>query len=257
MLPWISWCAVLSAIFIQIGTNFVNDALDFEKGADTHTRLGPARATQQGWLTRNQVMGLASFCFACAFILGVPLVLEGGWPIVVIGLTSLAMGYAYTGGPYPLAYVGLGDLFVILFFGLIAVGGVFFLHVHSYAPAAFVAGLQVGLMATVLIAINNLRDLDQDRLVDKKTLAVRLGPLLGRLEVMFLVLVTFALQLFWLRSGANWAFFLPLLAFPFAVLVVWKVATTPASPAYNRLLAQAGFVHMLFGVLLSIGLFLE
>jgi 1,4-dihydroxy-2-naphthoate octaprenyltransferase len=254
---WISIVAVLSALLIQIGTNFVNDALDFEKGADRETRLGPKRATQQGWLTRNQVMTLAFTCFGLAFALGVPLVLEGGWPIVIIGLVSLCMGYAYTGGPFPLAYVGLGDLFVVLFFGLIAVGGVFFLHVKTYDVGAVVAGLQVGLMATVLIAINNLRDLEQDRLVSKKTLAVRLGPQLGRLEVVLLVSLTFILQLFWLREGLSWAFALPFLALPFAAQVAWKVVSTPASPLYNRLLAQAGFVHMLFGVLLSIGLFLE
>jgi len=257
VLPWISIVAVLSAILIQIGTNFINDALDFEKGADGETRLGPARATQRGWLTRTQVMTLAFLCFAGAFALGVPLVLEGGWPIVFIGLASLLMGYAYTGGPFPLAYVGLGDLFVILFFGLVAVGGVFFLHAKVYQTATLVAGLQVGLLATVLIAINNLRDLDQDRLVHKKTLAVRLGPTLGRAEVAALVLLAFALQLFWLRSGLGWAFILPLLVFPLAVKVAWQVATTSASPLYNRFLAQAAFVHMLFGVLLSIGLILE
>jgi 1,4-dihydroxy-2-naphthoate octaprenyltransferase len=255
--PWISIVAVLSALLIQIGTNFVNDAIDFDKGADGETRLGPKRATQSGWLSRGQVMTLAYVCFGGAFALGVPLVLEGGWPIVVIGLISLVMGYAYTGGPFPLAYLGLGDFFVILFFGVIAVSGVFFLHAKDFPPAALVAGLQVGLLATVLIAINNLRDLDQDRLVHKKTLAVRLGPKLGRFEVALLVVGAFALQMFWLRPGPGWAFTLPLFALPFAVHVVWKVATTPASPAFNRFLAQAGFVHMLFGVLLSIGLFLE
>ncbi len=253
ILPWVSVCALLSALMIQIGTNFINDAIDFDKGADTETRLGPERATQKGWLSRQQVMALGFASFAIALILGVPLVLEGGWPIVAVGLASLAMGYAYTGGPFPLAYVGLGDLFVVIFFGLVAVGGVFFLHTKAYPWPAVVAGLQIGLLATVLIAINNLRDLDQDRLVSKKTLAVRLGPRLGRLEVLGLVVAAYGLHFYWWSEGQTWAFWLPWLALPLAVKVVWTLLRTGASREYNRLLAQASFVHMLFGVLLSIG----
>ena len=255
--PWISIVALLSALMIQIGTNFVNDALDFVKGADGDSRLGPARATHQGWLTKKQMMRAAYACLAGAFLLGVPLVVEGGWPLVVIGLTSLAMAYAYTGGPFPLAYVGLGDVFVILFFGLVAVGGVFFLQVKAYGIPALVAGLQIGLLATVLIAINNLRDLDQDRLVNKKTLAVRLGPRLGRWEVVVLVASTYSLQFYWWHLGFKFAFALPWLVLPLAMMLAWTVVTTPASRAYNPLLARAAFVHMLFGVLLSIGLILQ
>lgn len=253
ILPWVSVFALLSAVMIQIGTNFVNDAIDFEKGADTDTRLGPARATHQGWLTKKQVLILGFASFALAMALGIPLVLEGGWPIVVVGLVSLAMGYAYTGGPYPLAYLGLGDLFVVLFFGVVAVGGVFFLHTKMYPAPAMVAGLQIGLLATVLIAINNLRDLDQDRLVDKRTLAVRLGARLGRIEVLLLVVVAFGLNFYWWMHGETWAFGLPFLALPLALKVVWTLIRTEASREYNRLLAQASIVHMLFGVLLSIG----
>lgn len=254
---WITITALLSAALIQIGTNFVNDAIDFEKGADTGTRLGPLRATQQGWLSKKQVMALAFTCFGGALLLGVPLAIQGGWPIVIIGLVSLAMGYAYTGGPLPLAYVGLGDLFVIIFFGLIATGGTFFLHTQLVSTPVLVAGLQIGLLATVLIAINNLRDLDQDRLVSKKTLAVRLGPALGRLEVVFLYLATFALQWYWFEGPAGWEFALPLVAAVPAAKVLWTLLTTPASRAYNTLLAQAAFVHILFGVLFSIGLILQ
>jgi len=254
---WISITALLSAALIQIGTNFVNDAIDFEKGADTETRLGPRRATQQGWLTKKQVMNLAFACFAGAFLLGIPLVYQGGWPIVIIGVVSLLMGYAYTGGPLPLAYAGLGDLFVIIFFGLVATGGVFFLHTGFAGLPALVAGLQIGLLATVMIAINNLRDLDQDRLVSKKTLAVRLGPALGRVEVVFLFLLTFALQWYWYESGSAWAFALPFAAALPAGKVLKTLLTTSPSREYNTLLAQAAFVHILFGVLFSIGLILQ
>jgi 1,4-dihydroxy-2-naphthoate octaprenyltransferase len=250
---WISVCALLSAMAIQIGTNFVNDALDFVKGADRETRLGEARASQQGWFTHRMVLGLGFGFFILAFLLGIPLVLQGGWPIVVVGLVSLAMGYAYTGGPFPLAYRGFGDLFVILFFGLVAVGGVYYLQTGEYGTAAAVMGLQIGCLATVLIAINNLRDLDQDKLVAKRTLAVRLGPRRGRLEVALLIAIAFGLSLYWWIHGYLLAFALPWVAFPLALRLIRAVWKTPASPVFNKFLAQAALVHMLFGVLLSLG----
>lgn len=253
----IALCALFSAMMIQIGTNFVNDAIDFSKGADGESRLGEARATQQGWFTEKQVLGLGIGCFGVALALGLPLVWQGGWPILVIGLVSLVMGYAYTGGPFPLAYLGLGDLFVVIFFGLVAVGGVYYLQTGTYSWSCAVAGLQIGLLATVLIAINNLRDLEQDRLVNKKTLAVRLGPKLGRLEVLLLILVAFGLGLFWLGQGLLLAFALPLFALPPAISLVQTLLRTEASREYNRLLARAALVHILFGFLLSVGFLLQ
>lgn len=253
---WISLCALMSSIFIQIGTNFVNDALDFIKGADGETRLGDARACQSGWFKPKQVLAMGLGCFALAMAFGLPLVMVGGWPIFWIGIVSLCMGYAYTGGPYPLAYVGLGDLFVILFFGIVAVGGVFYLHTHTYPLGALISGVQVGLLATVLIAINNLRDLDQDREINKRTLAVRLGPKLGRLEVLLLILVAFSLNLFWLGRGDWLAFLLPMFALPPSIRVVMNLLRSEASREYNGLLARAALVHMLFGVLLSAGFLL-
>jgi 1,4-dihydroxy-2-naphthoate octaprenyltransferase len=258
VLWWVFLCALMSAIFIQIGTNFVNDAFDFMKGADRETRLGDARACQSGWFSPESVMRMGFGFFVLAGVWGLPLVLHGGLTILGIGVISLLMGYAYTGGPVPLAYVGLGDLFVVLFFGLVAVGGVYFLHTADYTLSAAVAGLQVGFLAAVLIAINNLRDLDQDREVNKKTLAVRLGPRLGRLEVLLLVLGTFVLNLYWfLGMGVVLAFILPLLALPPAVKVVMSLLDSKASREYNRILARAALVHMLFGVLLSMGFILQ
>jgi 1,4-dihydroxy-2-naphthoate octaprenyltransferase len=147
--------ALLASFFIQIGTNLVNDAADFKKGADTEARLGPQRVTQSGLLTYKQVLIGAAICFLLAIVCGVPLVLKGGPFILGIGLLSVLMGFAYTMGSLPLAYLGLGDLFVILFFGLIAVMGVFFLHTHLWTWASFWLGLQIGFHATVLIAINS------------------------------------------------------------------------------------------------------
>ena len=250
---WVSVCALLSAVFIQIGTNLVNDALDFKKGADTGSRIGPQRVTQSGLLTSKQVMAGAGLCFFVAFLLGVPLVLKGGWPIVAIGTVSLLMGYAYTGGPFPLAYKGLGDLFVIVFFGLIAVMGTYFLHVGEVSSGAAIAGLQVGLLATVLIAINNLRDAPQDALVGKRTLAVRFGVLFSRVEILVLALAPFLISAYWFRQGQGLAAILPLCVFPLARRLVMGVFRTEPSAEYNRFLGMGAALHLLFGVFLAVG----
>src|SRR5436190_21089721 len=151
-------CALLGAIFVQIGTNLVNDALDFRRGADTSERLGPIRVTQAGLLGYDTVLRGAYVCFAAAGILGVPLILRGGWPIAIVGVASILAAYAYTGGPYPLAYHGMGELFVLVFFGFIAVAGSYYVQRLAVDPAAGIAGLAVGCLAVVLLAINNLRD---------------------------------------------------------------------------------------------------
>lgn len=254
---YIFFYALLSAMCIQVGTNLVNDAMDFKKGADTEERLGPARITQQGVLTYHQVLGLAILFFLGAVLLGLPLVLRGGWVIVGIGVLSVVMGYAYTAGPFPLAYLGLGDLFVILFFGITAVMGIHYLHWGDNYPGiylpALVLGLQVGFLATVLIAINNLRDMDQDRLAQKKTLAVRFGGRFARIEITMLIVMTFLLNLFWWFYGAKMAALLPLLVIPLGFNLIYKVWTHSSGEIYNRFLAQAALLQILFGVSISIG----
>src|SRR5258706_12115507 len=150
-------CTLLGAVFIQIGTNFVNDALDFKKGTDTHERLGPLRVTQAGLLSADAVMRGAYACFFLAALCGIPLVLHSGWPLLAIGLGSIAAAYAYTGGPYPLAYHGLGELFVLAFFGLIAVGGTYYIQRGTLDWPALAMGAAAGLLAVALLAINNPR----------------------------------------------------------------------------------------------------
>jgi 1,4-dihydroxy-2-naphthoate octaprenyltransferase len=243
---------LLSAGFIQIGTNFVNDALDFIKGADNHERHGPARATHQGWMTPKMVMGLAGVCFLISFFCGVPLVMHGGWPIVIIGLISILMGYCYTGGPYPLAYKGLGDFFVLIFFGWVAVGGTYYLMTGTWTWPSFVAGTQVGLLGVVLIAVNNLRDRASDAKVGKRTLSVRLGNF-APLEITVLVLVAFALSFYWLRQGLWKPALYPMLVFPFALQLDRHVRSTIAGPAYNVYLARAAKIQLGFGALISLG----
>lgn len=254
---WVSAAALAAAFLIQIATNLINDAIDFEKGADSETRVGPTRVTQSGLLSRRHVMLGAGGCLGLAFLLGVPLVLEGGWPIALIGLVSLALAYGYTGGPWPLAYLGLGDVFVILFFGVIAVGGTFYLHTGQYHQLALVAGLQVGFLATVLIAINNLRDSPEDAKVHKRTLAVRFGERFAKIEISLLAFFPFVLGGLYGPYGWKWAAYAPLLAVPLATRLLRGLWPAPPSAAMNRFLAMAAGLHALFGAALAAGLMLS
>ncbi len=253
---WIFIYALAASFLIQIGTNLVNDAMDFKKGADTNERIGPQRITRAGILSGTQVMLLATVFFIGAVVFGLPLVLEGGKPIVLIGILSVMMGYAYTAGPFPLAYRGLGDLFVIIFFGLVAVMGLFYLHSKMWTASAFILGLQIGLHATVLIAINNLRDIEGDAKVNKRTLAVRLGIGGARKEIYFLCLAPFLLQMYWLGQGRSVAAALPMLALPLAIKIMKNITKNPPGPLYNKFLGQSAGLHLVFGILLSIGLIL-
>ncbi len=250
---WIVGCALMASFCIQIGTNFVNDAMDFKKGADDEKRIGPMRVTQQGHFTFKQVMIFATLFFVLAALFGVPLVVHGGLPILVIGLISILMGYAYTSGPLPLAYHGLGDLFVILFFGLVAVGGLYYLLTGSYDMNAFILGLQIGFLSTVLIAINNLRDIHNDVLVNKKTLAVRLGLTGGRLWIAFLLIAPFIAGYYWLYLQRWWVYAIPLFSAPLGLLIAKKIFRTEPSPVYNSFLAQSALFSLLFSIFIAIG----
>jgi 1,4-dihydroxy-2-naphthoate polyprenyltransferase len=250
---WIVGCALMASFCIQIGTNFVNDAMDFKKGADDEKRIGPMRVTQQGHFTFKQVMVFATLFFILAACFGLPLVIRGGTPILIIGLVSIAMGYAYTSGPLPLAYHGLGDLFVVIFFGLIAVGGLFYLLTGVYTLPAFIVGLQIGFLSTVLIAINNLRDIHTDKLVNKKTLAVRLGMRGGRFWIAFLLIAPYLAGYYWLSIQLWWVYLFPLFCFPLGISLGKKIFRTEPSSAYNKYLAIASVYSLLFSILLATG----
>lgn len=245
--------AIFSALCIQIGTNLVNDAIDFKKGADTDKRLGPKRITQSGVMAGKKVLLLATGFFILAIILGIPLVLKAGMPLVVLGLISVALGYAYTMGPFPLAYTGLGDLFVILFFGIVAVEGMYFVHTLEWSWAAFVLGLQIGCLATVLIAINNFRDVAEDTRASKKTLAVRFGLRFVRFEIAILCYLPFFLGLFWLALNWYKSALLPLLVLSIALKLQKDIFTHGPGEIYNSFLARAAKLHLLFGLLVSLG----
>ncbi|HEY2799622.1 MAG TPA: 1,4-dihydroxy-2-naphthoate octaprenyltransferase [Chthoniobacterales bacterium] len=243
----VAFYALFSALLIQIGTNLFNDALDFEKGADTHLRLGPRRATHMGWFSPSQIKTAASWCFILAAIVALPLILRGGWPIVAIGSVSLLLGYLYTGGPHPLAYSGLGDFFVIVFFGVVAVMGTAYLQTHKWLVEAFVAGIQVGALATVLIAINNFRDMDTDRTVGKMTLPARFGAWFARCEIALMFALAFGLVFYWTnRPTIFLLLFLPSLVL--AVGVVRRACLLQPSEHMNKLLHLAAITQMTFGL---------
>jgi len=247
-------CALLSAAAIQIGTNLYNDVLDHERGADTTERLGPVRATSAGWLSPRATRLAAAACFLAAVAFGVPLVVSGGWPILVLGLLSLLFGYLYTGGPYPLAYHGLGEAFVLLFFGFGAVGGTFWLQTHVLDARVALAALQMGFLACALLAVNNLRDIVEDAQSGKRTLAVIGGPRFGRAEIVTFALAPSVVGLAWLLYAKPVALGLPLLALPLAVGALRIVLREPPGPTYNVALARTAGLQVGFGILLAIGL---
>ncbi len=247
--------ALLSALCIQIGTNLVNDAADFEKGADTADCLGPRRVTQSGLLRGSHVMVGAAAFFLAAALLGTPLVLAGGVPILVIGVLSLMAGYAYTAGPFPLAYLGLGEVFVLLFFGLAAVKGMaYVLTGTGLWPWAEIGALQVGLQSSALLAVNNCRDIVGDRKAGKRTLAARFGERFARTEITALVALPYLIGLAWLAGQRPWAAVLPLLTLPLAVALVRGVWNEPPSARFNVFLAQTSLLQLVFCALAAAGL---
>lgn len=247
--------ALIAALLIQIGTNFANDVFDYQKGADTSDRLGPLRVTQAGLLKPNEVLFGTIVTFGLAAFIGLYLVWLGGWPILVIGLLSIAAGLAYTGGPFPFGYKGLGDLFVFIFFGPVAVCGTYYVQAESVSPVAYWASLPIGLLATAILVVNNLRDIDSDRQSGKKTLAVRLGATGARVEYILLLSGAYLvpvgmglLNLQWAGSLLVW------LTFPLAVHQTRLVLTQKGRPL-NQALAGTAQLELLYGILFSIGLF--
>lgn len=244
--------ALLVSLFIQTGINLTNDAIDSQRGADNQ-RIGPKRAVHAGLASEKTVWCFGVGCFGCALFLGLPLVQQGGIGIELMLLAAVILGYMYTGGSYSLAYLGLGDLFVILFFGLINTSAAFYLQTHALHAQALLAGLQVGLLATVMIAINNLRDREGDARVNKRTLSVRFGVFFSRIEITIASLTPFLLGVGWLFWGYVLAASLPIILLPLAIHNVWQVWITPPSSSYNAFLARAGMIQLLFGGLLMIG----
>ena len=245
---WVFWCALIGAVLIQIATNLINDAIDYKKGADTAERLGPVRVTQAGLIPPRTVMTAAWICLFGAAVCGLPLLARGGWPMLAIGLASIAAAYAYTGGPFPLAYKGLGEVFVLLFFGFVAVGGTFYAHSLQLTEPALLAGFAAGSLATVLLVINNLRDVDGDRRSNKRTTVVRFGERFARFEVAFFALAPFAAVALIGRTGL----LATLAVLPLAAVIIVRVIRSRGAEL-NRSLALAGVLQWTFGILFVAG----
>ena len=242
-------CTLTSAMAIQISTNYFNDAIDFSKGTDSVNRLGPMRVTQSGVFSLRLVLAAGVIAAFVAVLLSLPMVAARGWPVIAIGLPSLYFAYGYTGGPIPLAYRGLGDLFVVLFFGFIAVTGTVFVQTGQWRMEAILCGFQVGLLSTVLIAVNNLRDIHGDRESGKNTLAVRLGETFARTEIAVLCFLPHVAGLTWIIwNGWPAGFILPLIAAIPGYFVCRGVFRHAPAPIYNKFLGIAALQLAVFAV---------
>ncbi len=249
--------AMLCAFLIQIGTNFANDYFDFKKGADTEERIGFVRATAAGLVAPNTMLGATIFVMLLAFIFGLYLVWIGGWQILVIGLLSLLFGILYTGGPYPLGYNGLGDIFVFIFFGIIAVMGTYYINALEWSEASFWASLAVGALCTNILVINNLRDVEQDAKVGKRTLGVLFGDTALKWEYSLMLLLAFAIPPhFYFQLGYSIWIMLPFILSPLAFIHANKVWKESHKPNLNKVLEQTAQFMALFGLLFSVGIIL-
>ena len=249
----IAGMALLACFLIHAGTNLQNDVGDFRRGADLIGRIGPPRVTTQGWLPASQVQAAASVSFALAFVPGAYLVVHGGWPIVGIGLASVAAGAVYTAGPRPVAYSGWGEAFVIVFFGLVAVGGMYYLHTGTVSAAALVAGAALGLLAAAVLVVNNLRDIDSDRRIGKNTLAVRRGVRFTVREYAVLVHGPFLLAALLAAERREAWLLAPLALLPWATALAQRVAREPAGTWLNAALGATAKLGLVFSLLLSLG----
>ncbi len=248
-------CAALGALLIQIGTNFANDYFDFVKGTDTEERIGPKRATQAGLVSPRTMLVATVLVFGLAFVPGAYLVYRGGWPILAIGVVSVLCGVLYTGGPFPLGYLGLGDLFVLVFFGPVAVGGTYYVQTLSLSNDVLIAGLMPGLFSTAILTVNNLRDADTDVRTGKRTLAVRLGKTFARWEYLFCVVAAGVILPMYLciQAGGHWFALASCAALLPALPLMRNVFTSNDGVVLNDTLAGTGKTLLLFSVLFSVG----
>ena len=246
--------ALLSAICIQIGTNLANDYHDFQRGADTHERVGPKRVTQSGLIAPRTVRAAALGAFGAAALLGAYLAAVGGWPILMTGVLSILSGWLYTGGPWPLGYHGLGDVFVFVFFGLVATAGTIYVQMRSVPTAGWIAAVPIGALATAILVVNNLRDIATDAKAGKRTLAVRLGPTGTRVEYVVLLAVAFAAPFALLPFASKWVL-LPLAALPLAVPPLQLVLRASGS-ALNEALGGTARLQLAYGALFAAGFLL-
>jgi 1,4-dihydroxy-2-naphthoate octaprenyltransferase len=256
VLPFLA--ALIGSVFIQIGTNLSNDYSDARRGADTEERLGPVRVTAGGLMPPKRVLVGTYVAFGIAVAAGLYLAAVAGWELLVVGAASILAGVLYTGGPRPYGYEGLGELFVFVFFGLVAVAGSYYVQTEELIWEAFALAVPVGLLASAILVVNNVRDIDTDRRAGKRTLAVKLGRDRARLLYTAMVIAAFA------APPATWAFgglsawlLLTLAAIPLAPPLIETVSSRTDGPALNGALAGTGRLLAIFSLLLSAGVLLS
>ncbi len=244
--------ALIVSLAIQIGTNLSNDAFDFLRGADTSRRLGPPRATLAGLLSARAVLTGAYLCFGVAAVIGAYFVIRYGWPILIAGLLAIASGLGYTAGPWPIAYHALGELFVFVFFGLVAVTGTAFVQTGKITSLALGAAVPVGLLCTAILIVNNLRDIDTDRTAGKRTLAVLLGPAVtrGGYRVCLAAAAVCPAVLRAMGLTGSW-FWLPWLTLPMMGALVRTVQPDAEPGVLNVALKRTARLHLVFALLLA------
>jgi 1,4-dihydroxy-2-naphthoate octaprenyltransferase len=246
--------ALLGALFIQVGTNLANDYSDARRGADAEDRVGPVRVTAGGLVPPRQVLVATYVTFGLAVVCGLYLVAVAGIELLIVGIASIAAGVLYTGGPKPYGYEGLGELFVFVFFGLVAVTGSAFAQLEAWPWEAFVLGVPVGLLASAILVVNNIRDIDSDRRAGKRTLAVRLGRAPARTIYALMIYVAYLVApLPWMLGSLGPWLLAPWLTLPLAVRLVRTVRRHADGPTLNEALAQTGMLQLAFGLLLSAG----
>lgn len=249
-----SLIALVCSLLIQVGTNFVNDLYDFLKGADNEKRKGPERVLASGWISVNEMKIGSVLVFLISFLLGLYLVYTGGKVVLIIGVLSIIAGIAYTAGPFPLAYNGLGDIFVFLFFGLVGTMGTYYVQAHKFSELSFIASLPVGALITNILVVNNYRDIEEDRSAKKKTLAVIFGKVFTRFEYILLLLISFLVPAtLYFNFNFHYWIFLPYLSIPIAINLINMIFKLDGQEL-NRTLELTAKFSALFGLLFSIGL---
>jgi 1,4-dihydroxy-2-naphthoate octaprenyltransferase len=250
--------ALIGAVFIQIGTNLSNDYSDARRGADAEDRLGPVRVTAGGLVPPGRVLVATYLTFGVAVLAGIYLTVVAGWQLLLVGAASILAGVLYTGGPKPYGYEGLGELFVFLFFGIVAVAGSYFVQTEHLIWEAFALAVPVGLLASAILVVNNFRDLDSDRRAGKRTLAVRLGRANTRSLFATIVYGAFVLApVTWVFGPMRPWVLLPWLTIPLAADVARAVRNRTDGPSLNRALANTGLLQLAFCMLLAAGLLLS
>ncbi len=254
----VSACALLCAFLIQIGTNFANDYFDFVKGADTDERIGFQRATASGLIQPKTMLNATILTMSIAFLIGLYLVWIGGWHVLVIGILSLIFGILYTGGPFPLGYNGLGDVFVFIFFGIVAVMTTFYVNALYWSETSFWASLSIGALCTNILVVNNLRDVEQDKKAGKRTLGVLFGEKALKLEYVAMIALAYAIPPhFYFRLDFSEWIFLPFLSLPLALLSLRTIWIETDKSNLNAELERTAKLMAIFGILFTAGVILQ